>query len=115
MLAEVRRLRKAGNRLSRDQVHAYPPYRGDLVVFKRSDPWRNALVPVAGLVAKDGDTYLLPPLDHVRIARWRGNDLVLVGLEDEGFRRENREQLQAWWVRLLTELNEQKTLQPVPA
>lgn len=111
MLAEVRRLRKNGTRLPREKVGASQTYRGELVVFKRRDPWRNMLVPVAGLVGKDGDTYLLPPLDHVRITRWRGSDLVLVGLEDEGFRKDNREQLQAWWVRLVSDLDEQKTPQ----
>lgn len=111
MLVDVRCLRKDGTRLSQDQIRSHPSRRGELVVFKRSDPWRNMMVPVAALLSKDGVTYLLPPLDHVRVARWRDKDLVLVGLEDTGTRRTNGEHLQAWWVKLLTEQDELKTPQ----
>jgi hypothetical protein len=102
VLAEVRRLRRAGHRLARDEVVASAPLRGDLVVFKRSDPWRGGAVPVAALLGDDQVSYLLPPLDQVRIARWRGCDLLLVGLEDLSRRSAGgAPSLQSWWVRLL--------------
>jgi hypothetical protein len=46
-------------------------------------------------------TYLLPPLDQARILRWRGRDLVVVGLEEVGSRKAPRVEVQAWWVRVV--------------
>lgn len=99
MLADVRRLRFEGSRLPRERVHALVPVRGELIVFKRTDPWRGCTVPVTSLVADDGVTYVLPPLDQVRIARWQGQDLVLVGLEERANTNGEQPDLQSWWVR----------------
>ena len=77
------------------------PSRGELIVFKRTDPWRGCMVPVASLVAADGVTYVLPPLDQVRIARWQGDDLVLIGLEERVNTKGLPPDLQSWWVRLV--------------
>jgi len=44
----------------------------------------------------------LPALDQVRISRWSGANLVLVGVEHVGRQKQSRPQLQAWWVQLVT-------------
>jgi hypothetical protein len=114
MLAEVRPLRADGRRLPRERIAAAAPRCGELIVFKRHDPWRGCWIPVASLVAGDGTTYLLPPLDQVRIARWQGADLVLVGLEEQGNGRRETSQLQSWWVRLVSDPDPPRTPPPVP-
>lgn len=91
---------------------AAQPKQGDLVIFKRADPWHKRSVPVAALMGPDQITYQLPPLDQVRIARWRGSDLVLVGLEEKVGRKSSGYELQSWWVGL-TPVAPQKT--PPPA
>ena len=78
-------------------------------MFKRTDPWRGCLVPVASLVAGDRVTYLLPPLDQVRIARWQGQDLVLVGLEERANTKGEPPDLQSWWVHLVSDQAPQRT------
>ena len=113
MLAEVRPLRNHGRPLERTQVRAMTACRGELSVFKRHDPWRGQWVPVAALVGPDGHTYVLPPLDQVRIARWEGADLVLVGLEQPDPRAGTEHRLQSWWCRLLTDPAPRRT--PAPA
>lgn len=115
MLADVRRLRFEGSQLPRERVHALTPVRGELIVFKRTDPWRGCIVPVASLVAADGETYVLPPLDQVRIARWQGQDLVLVGLEERANTKGEQPDLQSWWVRLVSDPDPPRTLPPVIA
>jgi hypothetical protein len=112
MLADVRRLRSDGVRLPRDQIDSLEPSRGELIVFKRTDPWRGCLVPVASLVAEDRVTYVLPPLDQVRIARWQGQDLVLVGLEERANTKGQPPDLQSWWVRLVSDPAPQRTPRP---
>ena len=102
MLAEVRRLRSDGHCLPRERIDAVEPSRGELIVFKRTDPWRGCTVPVASLVAADGVTYVLPPLDQVRIARWQGEDLVLIGLEERANTKGLPPDLQSWLVRLVS-------------
>ena len=102
MLADVRPLRRGGQRLGREQLGALTPQRGELQVFKRLDSWRGVWVPVAALVKDDGSSYVLPPLDQVRIARWQGPDLVLVGLEEPDRHDGATRVLQSWWVRLVT-------------
>ena len=101
MLAEVRALRSGGARLSPEKVRSAVPRVGELTVFKRQDPWRRCWVPVASLVGDDLVTYLMPPLDQVRIARWEGMDMVLIGLEQQSLRSGEPHHLQAWWVRLV--------------
>lgn len=113
MQADVRPLCRAGRRLSRDEIMAMTPRRGELMIFKRPDPWGKSAVPVAALVATDRLTYQLPPLDQVRIARWRGSDLVLVGLEEKAGRKASQYELQTWWVQLITSDGPPKT--PPPA
>jgi hypothetical protein len=102
MQAEVRPMRRAGRRLPRDEVMAAQPKLGELVIFKRADPWHQRSVPVAALMGPDQVTYALPPLDQVRIARWRGSNLVLIGLEEKVGRKSSQYELQSWWVRLIT-------------
>ena len=103
MLADVRPLRIDGRRLSRERIAALAPRHGELIVFKRHDPWRGCWVPVASLVAEDRVSYLLPPLDQARIARWQGVDLVFVGLEEQGRGKGAARHLQSWWVRLVND------------
>jgi hypothetical protein len=102
MQAEVRPMRRAGRRLPREEVMAAQPKHGELVIFKRADPWHQRSVPVAALMGPDQVTYALPPLDQVRIARWRGSNLVLIGLEEKVGRKSSQYELQSWWVRLIT-------------
>lgn len=109
MLADVRPLRQNGVRLPRERIDALPPVRGELLVFKRMDPWRNCSVPVASLVATDRITYVLPPLDQVRIARWQGSDLVLVGLEEARNAKGEQPNLQSWWVQLVSDRDQPRT------
>lgn len=101
MWADVRPLRQAGRPLERALVRTAAPHRGELNVFKRQDPWQGRWVPVAALVCADGSSYLLPPLDQVRIARWTGPDLVLVGVEEPDARNPGTRHLQSWWCRLV--------------
>ena len=112
MLAEVRALRSGGARLSREHIRAAAPRVGELTVFKRQDPWRKCWVPVASLVGDDLVTHLMPPLDQVRIARWQGFDLVLIGLEQQHLRNGEPHHLQAWWVRLVND-PAQRRIRPV--
>jgi hypothetical protein len=101
MQADVRALRRGGRRLPRDEIMAMTPRRGELIIFKRADPWGREAVPVAALVATDRLTSQLAPLDQVRIARSRGSDLVLVGLAEKVGRRTSEYELQSWWVKLV--------------
>jgi hypothetical protein len=112
MLADVRPLRRAGKRLARDEIMATPPRRGDLTIFKRADPWSGSAVPVAALLGPDQISYQLPPLDQVRIARWRGSELVLVGLEELNGRKAARVELQSWWVQLISPAAPPQTAPP---
>jgi hypothetical protein len=102
MLADVRRLRVGGRKLPREEVKALAPVRGELVVSRRRDPWRDCWVPVALLVGDDLGTPALASLDEVRIARWTGRSLLLVGLEHRN-RGKGKPDLQAWWVQLVSD------------
>ena len=109
MFAEVRALRSGGARLSSENVRGARPRVGELTVFKRQDPWRRCWVPVASPVGDDLVTYLMPPLDQVRIARWEGFNLVLIGLEQHSLRSGEPHHLQAWWVRLVGDPGRRQT------
>ncbi len=99
MLADVRRMRRGGRPLPRDEIMASEPLRGDLMIFRR--PGDREALPVAALLGEDLMTYQLPPLDQARVLRWRGRQLVLVGLEEAGSRKAPRVVMQAWWVQLV--------------
>ncbi len=99
MLADVRPMRRGGRRLPRDEIMATTPRRGELLIAP--NPGRRDPKPVAALLGPDLMTYLLPPLDQARILRWRGRDLVVVGLEEVGSRKAPRVEVQAWWVRVV--------------
>ena len=101
MLVDVRPMRARGHRLSRDQIKARDPTRGELVVDRRHDHWLGGWVPMASIVGDDKVTPLLPPLDQVRILRWSGVDLVLVGLEEIQQRKQSQVMLQSWWCRVV--------------
>jgi hypothetical protein len=92
MLADVRVMRHDGRHLTRDRIAAATPVRGNLSVSRRRDPYRSVWVPVAVLL-DDRLDHRLPALDQVSIARWRGADLVLVGVEHIGRLRAVRSHL----------------------
>jgi hypothetical protein len=91
-----------GRRIPRERLKIMQPIRGDLSVTRRRDPWRGEWVPIAALRDGDSDTTSPPALDHVRISRWSGANLMLVGVEHVGRQKQSRPQLQAWWVQLVT-------------
>ena len=99
MLADVRPMRIDGRRIAREHLRSMQPIRGELSVTRRRDPWRDAWVPIALLSPQTPRD--VPALDQVRIARWTGTDLLLVGVEHVGRLRQLRPQLQAWWVQLV--------------
>ena len=101
MLADVRPMRIDGRRIAREHLRSMQPIRGELSVTRRRDPWRDAWVPIALLSPQTPRD--VPALDQVRIARWTGTDLLLVGVEHVGRLRQMRPQLQAWWVQLVSE------------
>lgn len=101
MLADVRPMCVGGRRLPRERLKIMQPIRGDLSVARRRDPWANAWVPIAVLRHDNGDTDRPPALDQVRIARWSGANLMLVGVEHVGRQKQSRPQVQAWWVQLV--------------
>lgn len=99
MLADVRRMRIDGRPIPREHLRSVQPIRGELSVTRRRDPWRDAWVPIAVLSPQvPGE---VPALDQVRIARWTGSDMLLVGIEHVGRLRQLRPVLQAWWVQLV--------------
>ena len=99
MLADVRPMRIDGRRIAREHLRSMQPIRGELSVTRRRDPWRDAWVPIALLTPQTPRD--VPALDQVRIARWTGTDLLLVGVEHVGRLRQMRPQMQAWWVQLV--------------
>ena len=103
MLADVRPMCLDGRRLSRERLRSLPPIRGDLSVARRRDPWANEWVPIAVLRQDNGDTDRPPALDQVRIAKWSGANLRLVGVEHVGRQKQSRPQVQAWWVQLVSD------------
>ena len=111
MWAEVRVMCSNGRRLPREHIRALAPVRGDLSVVRRRDPWRNAWVPIA--VLRGGDREL-PALDEVRISKWSGNNLVLVGIEHVGRAKQSQPQLQAWWVQLVSDPDPPHTATSAP-
>ena len=99
MLADVRVMCIDGRRMPRERLKIMQPIRGDLSVTRRRDPWRNEWVPIAVLHGERE----IPALDQVRIARWSGANLMLVGVEHVGRPKQSRPQMQAWWVQLVSE------------
>ena len=108
MYVEVRVLRHEGKRLPSDTVRAVPPVRGFLSV----DRWTLApgggepseIVTSALLTGSEDPRtpHVLPSLERVRIKRWIGSDLVLLGEEFVmGSGVPGRYWRQAWWVKLL--------------
>jgi hypothetical protein len=112
MLADVRVLCIDGRRVPRERLKIMQPVRGDLSVVRRRDPGRNEWVPIAVLTSNDSATEL-PALDQVRISRWSGANLMLVGVEHVGRQKQSRPQLQAWWVQLISDPGGSRT--PLPA
>lgn len=92
-------MRHDGRRIAREQLHKMPSHRGSLQVLRRHGAGGDWFA-IALLIGDDGNQQL-PPLDHVRLVRWMGADLVLTGVEHIGRVRDQRRQVQAWWVRLL--------------
>lgn len=104
MLADVRPMCIDGRRVPRERLKIMQPIRGELSVARRRDPWANEWVPIAVLRHGNGDTDRPPALDQVRIARWSGANLMLVGVEHVGRPKQSRPQVQAWWVQLVVDL-----------
>jgi hypothetical protein len=100
MLADVRPMCVDGRRVPRERLKILQPVRGELSVTRRRDPWRSEWVPIA--VLRSDSAKDLPALDQVRISRWSGANLVLVGVEHVGRQKQSRPQVQAWWVQLVT-------------
>jgi hypothetical protein len=100
MHADVRLMRHDGVPIPQSELRAAKARRGDLLVTRRRDPWRSAWIPIAVLMDERSES-VLPALDQVRVMRWRGADLVLVGVEHIGRAKASRPQLQAWWVTLI--------------
>ncbi|MCE9657782.1 MAG: hypothetical protein K8R60_04435 [Burkholderiales bacterium] len=99
----VVRLRRQGVKLSAEEVRAAVPVRGCLGVVSRLGRGPSDLVIVATLTTEQ-QTYptLLPSLDHARLTRLRGHDLVIAGIEEvELSRRRIQTFAQSWWCRLL--------------
>jgi hypothetical protein len=90
-----------GRRVPRERLRSLQPIRGELSVARRRDPSANEWVPIAVLRQGNGDTDRPPALDQVRIARWSGANLMLVGVEHVGRPKQCRPQVQAWWVQLV--------------
>ena len=109
MLADVKPLRLSGYRMSRERLRETPTVRGELSVLRRrGDPWGDdEWVPYATLVDPVTSAHQLDILDRVRIARWDGLMLVLVGIEHVTRGKRGKTELshpQAWWVRLCAEV-----------
>jgi hypothetical protein len=100
MLADVRVMCIDGRRLPRERLKSMQPVRGELSVTRRRDRARDEWVPMA--VLRSNSTKELPALDQVRLARWSGANLMLVGVEHVGRQKQSRPQMQAWWVQLVT-------------
>jgi hypothetical protein len=116
MLADVRPLRQLGKRIDRERLRLVAPQRGHLAVKLMPDHWRMRPFSMATLSRPHGDfTYLLPPLCHVEVRRWRGADLVLIGMEQVQQRRITTEYPQAWWVQLLGDPGRLEIPPPAPA
>ena len=100
MLADVRVMCIDGRRLPRERLKSMQPVRGELSVTRRRDRARDEWVPMA--VLRSNSTKELPALDQVRLARWSGANLMLVGVEHVGRQKQSRPQMPAWWVQLVT-------------
>lgn len=106
VLADVKPLRLSGYRLSRERLRAAPAVRGELrVMRRRGDPWGDdEWVAYATLIDPMTAAHQLDVLDRVRIARWDGLTVVLVGIEHVTRGKRSKAVLthpQAWWVRIV--------------
>ena len=101
MLADVRVMRHDGRPIPRDQISRGEPRRGYLNIVKRRAAGGRLWIPIAVLI-DPGAGEVLPPLEDVRVMRWRGADLVMVGVERVGRLKSSRPQAQSWWVRLVS-------------
>jgi hypothetical protein len=102
VFVEVVRLRVKGERLEREALKLTQPVRGYLNVHQRFDHWARRDVYVATLTRGDfaSTEQVLPTLDQVRIGKLKGNDFVLLGIEDLSYRKVSAVFPQAWWCQL---------------
>ena len=74
MFAIVYRCRREGQLLHRDDIAAEPAH-GELQVY------RKGMKRVAVLLGRDGESYVIPPLDKVRLLAINDRGLLLTGIE----------------------------------
>jgi hypothetical protein len=107
MLVDVVRLRSRGERISRGDVKAATPLRGQLTVFVRRDLHRNVQVVCAMIEGHQITDWPIPALDHMRLTRMHKDSFVLVGFEEVGQRKLVETFPQAWWCRVVCEVTGQ--------
>lgn len=93
VFAIVYRCRFHGERLDAAAIRANP-LQGDLIVHRRG------MGRIAKLVAEDGETYLTPILDKVRLLDLNERGLLIAGRERYPGRNDKRDgptYPQAWW------------------
>ena len=94
MFAHVYRCRHQGVLMDRQAIQAHPKS-GELVVHQRGFNTR-----IAKLLAPDGETYLLPVLDKVKLLAVNDRGVLLSGLEvhpPKGLKGSGPIYQQTWW------------------
>lgn len=95
MLVEMVMLRHGGAKLTREQLRARTPVRGELSLFERRQIRMASVLPEGKRLP---DT--IPTLEEPLLTRIRGESFVLVGYESFHVRGETKRYAQAWWCRL---------------
>jgi hypothetical protein len=107
MLVDVVELRRRGEKLSKDEVRAAKPVRGELMLHNIRpgiNYWRGRQRPLqAGLLRPGTYDWALPPLDYACVTRIRpGKGMTIAGFQETGIRKATQIHLQVWWARPVT-------------
>ena len=94
MKAIIYQCRQEGMRRDPEAIKRSPA-RGELIVIRRGYNNRTAM-----LLAPDGETYVVPVLDKVRILAVNGRGIMLSGIEvypPRGSKGSGTRFVQSWW------------------
>ena len=102
MYCAVYRLRHRGERLEREAIRGSRSLGEPVFTERVHDPRPGRSLMVAMLLATDGESYVLPVLDHARVFRTRGRGTLIAGTEviplGRGIKNIRAERYrQTWW------------------
>lgn len=107
MLVDLVELRERGVKLSRENVLARAPLRGELSLDEGQPGWyrgKKDAPLLASLVVPNGGCLVVAPLNHARVSKIRRGALLIFGLQQfsySGRDKDLREFPQVWWCRIV--------------